>query len=104
MLRFIGGCLILAGIPLLLVGCFPGLICMGVGCLFLIAGRPEKVVVIQDGNVVSQTQEPRTSWGLLFIIALIVGVLCLLANSSKLDPRNDIPLPDRSTVQPVPGK
>ena len=39
MLRFMGYCLIIAGIPLTLFFCVPGLISMGVGALLVMAGR-----------------------------------------------------------------
>ena len=39
MLRITGYFLILAGIPLTLLFCFPGVICMGLGALFVIAGK-----------------------------------------------------------------
>ncbi len=38
-MQVIGFLLILAGIPLTLLTCVPGLICMGVGCLFIMAGK-----------------------------------------------------------------
>lgn len=39
MLRVVGWLLILGGIPMTLLFCFPGLGMMGVGALFLIAGK-----------------------------------------------------------------
>ena len=38
-LRPIGYILILAGIPLTLLLCVPGVVCMALGCLFVIAGK-----------------------------------------------------------------
>ena len=39
MLKFLGVMLIIAGIPLTLLFCFPGLACMAVGALLIIAGK-----------------------------------------------------------------
>ncbi len=40
MLRLLGYLFVLAGLPLTLFLCFPGLGCMAVGCLLIIAGKP----------------------------------------------------------------
>ena len=39
MLRLLGYLFVIAGIPLTLLFCLPGLACMAVGCLLVIAGR-----------------------------------------------------------------
>lgn len=39
MVRAIGILMVIAGIPLTLLFCFPGLGCMGVGALLMIAGK-----------------------------------------------------------------
>ena len=39
MLKFLGALFILAGIPLTLLFCFPGLACIAVGALLIMAGR-----------------------------------------------------------------
>ncbi|MFH1417283.1 MAG: hypothetical protein ABII12_03235 [Planctomycetota bacterium] len=39
MLRLMGYLFVVAGLPLTLLFCFPGLGCMAVGCLLILAGK-----------------------------------------------------------------
>lgn len=80
MMRLMGYLLVLAGLPLLIF-CWPGILCIGVGALLLIATRPQTEVEISGRPTRSRLGGP-----LLLLAILLAGVYVVARLNGVADP------------------